>query len=117
MNCQTQHHSHFAFNSSYRGKQQMPSCYCIFCAGVAAVCSGTSSRGICNCGCCCKPIQVSFGLTEQDARDIRDDQDRIADVVASELEREIWMAEAAWLSLADFMRLLANRSSAITVFG
>lgn len=92
----------------------MPNCLCIFCAGIAAVCSGTSSCGVCSCGFCCKRIQVSFGLTEQD---MLDDQDRIAEFVESELEREIWMAEADWLSLADFLGFLANRPSAVTAFG
>jgi len=86
----------------------MPDCLCMFCVGIAAVCSGTSDLGVCNCGFCCGPIQVSFGLTKQDMQDIRDDQDRIAEIVESELEKEIWMAEADWLSLDDFLGFLAN---------
>jgi hypothetical protein len=46
-----------------------------------------------------------------------DDQDRIAEVVESELEKEIWMAEAHWLSIADFLGFLANRRSAAVAFG
>lgn len=91
----------------------MASCLCIFCAGVAAVCSGTSSQGICSCGFCCERMQVSFGLTEQDIQDMRDDQDLVDEFVSSELEREIWMAEADWLSLVDFLGLLTNRPSAV----
>lgn len=87
----------------------MPKCLCIFCAGIAAVCSGTSRRGVCSCGFCCMPIQVSFGLTEQDELD---EQERIAEFVENELAREIWMAEADWLSLDDFLGFIANRPSA-----
>lgn len=83
----------------------MLNCSCIFCVGIAAVCSGTSSRGVCSCGFCCGPIQLSFGMTEQDERD---EQDRIAEFVSSELEREIWMAEADWLTPVDILGFLAN---------
>lgn len=83
----------------------MLNCSCIFCAGIVAVCDGTSSRGICSCGFCCEPIQHSFGMTEQDERD---EQDRIAECVSSELEREIWMAEADWLTPVDILGFLAN---------
>lgn len=92
----------------------MSNCLCIFCAGIAAVCSGTSSRGVCSCGFCCKHIEVSFGWTEQD---MLDDQDRVADYLSSQLEKEIWMAEADWLSIVDFISLLANRPSVVAAFG
>lgn len=62
-------------------------------------------------------MQESFGLTEKDMQDIRDDQDRIAEFVENELAREIWIAEADWLSLVDFLGFLANRPSALTAFG
>ncbi|WP_143502067.1 hypothetical protein [Pseudomonas sp. Irchel 3E13] len=114
MNRQTQHHSDFAFNSSYRGEQQMSTCDCIFCAGIVAVCSGSSSRGVCTCGFCCEPIQQSFGMTKQD---MLDEERRIAEFVENELEREIWIAEAMWLSLVDFRGFLANRLGAVTVLG
>ncbi|MGG4660469.1 hypothetical protein ACLPJF_21330 [Pseudomonas vlassakiae] len=44
-------------------------------------------------------------MTEQDERD---EQDRIAECVSSELEREIWMAEADWLTPVDILGFLAN---------
>lgn len=91
----------------------MANCRCIFCAGIAAVCSGTRSCGVCNCGFCCKPIQVSFELTEQD---ILEDQDRIAEFVENQLAREIWMAEADWLTVDDFLGFLADLPSAVIPF-
>jgi hypothetical protein len=46
-----------------------------------------------------------------------DDQDRVADYLSSQLEKEIWMAEADWLSIVDFISLLANRPSVVAAFG
>ncbi|QUG93163.1 hypothetical protein GR140_30860 (plasmid) [Pseudomonas putida] len=92
-------------------------CLCIFCAGIVAVCTGTRSHGVCSCGFCCNQIQASFGVTEQDRLDELDEQDRIAEFVESELEREIWMAEADWLSLVEFLSLLPNRPSSATASG
>lgn len=84
-------------------------CFCIFCAEIVAVCTGTKNHGICSCGVCCKRLVVSFGMTEQE---IKHDQDRIAEIVSRDLEMEIWVADADWLSLTDFLGFLAVRPCA-----
>lgn len=88
-------------------------CLCIFCAGVVAVCTGTSGYGVCNCGRCCDQIQASFGMTETDLRELQEDQDRIAEWAELVLSIEIELAEMDWLTLADLTNfLLGVRRSA-----
>jgi hypothetical protein len=52
-------------------------------------------------------------LTEQDELD---EQERVAEFVENELAREIWLAEADWLSLDDFLGFIANLPSAAIAF-
>ena len=89
-------------------ESQAAYCDCIFCAGVVAACFGTRLHGVCDCGRCCKPIQASFGITEQEEREEREDQDRIAEFVMLELSIEIELAEMNWLSWEDLKNFLAG---------
>ncbi|MNJ75249.1 hypothetical protein D3C77_723140 [compost metagenome] len=52
-------------------------------------------------------------MTEED---MRDDQDRIAEFVERQLAVEIWMAEADWLTLMDFLGFLAVRPDSAIAF-
>ncbi|MDH4602377.1 hypothetical protein [Pseudomonas syringae] len=47
-------------------------------------------------------------LTEQEIREIHDDQDRIAAIVELELSIEIELAEMSWLSRADLRGFLCG---------
>ncbi|WP_122378043.1 hypothetical protein [Pseudomonas cannabina] len=47
-------------------------------------------------------------LTEQEIREIHDDQDRIAAIVELELSIEIELAEMSWLSWADLRGFLCG---------